>query len=67
MKYRKLGRTGFDGSDIAHGLWGMSGWIGSEDQESLRAMQSAIDLGCSAIYWRAIKANGFMPRRKFRR
>jgi aryl-alcohol dehydrogenase-like predicted oxidoreductase len=47
MKYRKLGRTGFDGSDIAHGLWGMSGWIGSEDQESLRAMQSAIDLGCN--------------------
>jgi aryl-alcohol dehydrogenase-like predicted oxidoreductase len=47
MKYRKLGRTGFDGSDIAHGLWGMSGWSGSEDQESLRAMQSAIDLGCN--------------------
>jgi aryl-alcohol dehydrogenase-like predicted oxidoreductase len=26
MKYRKLGRTGFEVSDIAHGLWGMSGW-----------------------------------------
>jgi aryl-alcohol dehydrogenase-like predicted oxidoreductase len=25
----------------------MSGWSGSEDQESLRAMQSAIDLGCN--------------------
>jgi aryl-alcohol dehydrogenase-like predicted oxidoreductase len=47
MKYRRLGRTGFDGSDIAHGLWGMSGWSGSEDQESLQAMQSAIDLGCN--------------------
>jgi aryl-alcohol dehydrogenase-like predicted oxidoreductase len=47
MKYRKLGRTGFDVSDIAHGLWGMSGWSGSEDQESLQAMQSAIDLGCN--------------------
>ena len=30
MKYRKLGRTGFEVSDIAHGLWGMSGWSGSE-------------------------------------
>jgi aryl-alcohol dehydrogenase-like predicted oxidoreductase len=47
MKYRKLGRTGFDVSDIAHGLWGMSGWSGSEDQESLQAMQLAIDQGCN--------------------
>jgi aryl-alcohol dehydrogenase-like predicted oxidoreductase len=47
MKYRTLGRTGFNSSDIAHGLWGMSGWSGSEDQESLSAMQSAIELGCN--------------------
>ena len=47
MKYRKLGRTGFEVSDIAHGLWGMSGWSGSEDQESLAAMQLAVELGCN--------------------
>jgi aryl-alcohol dehydrogenase-like predicted oxidoreductase len=47
MKYRKLGRTGFEVSDIAHGLWGVSGWTGSDDAESLEAMQSAIDLGCN--------------------
>ena len=47
MKYRKLGRTNFEVSDIAHGLWGMSGWSGSSDQESLAAMQLAIDLGCN--------------------
>ncbi len=47
MKYRKLGRTGFEVSDIAHGLWGMSGWSGSDDQESLAAMQLAVDLGCN--------------------
>jgi len=47
MKYRKLGRTAFDVSDIAHGLWGMSGWSGSEDKQSLSAMQLAIDLGCN--------------------
>jgi len=47
MKYRKLGRTGFDVSDIAHGLWGMSGWSGSDDQESLGSMQLAVDLGCN--------------------
>jgi aryl-alcohol dehydrogenase-like predicted oxidoreductase len=47
MKYRKLGRTGFDVSEIGHGLWGMSGWTGSEDRESLEAMQLSIDLGCN--------------------
>ena len=47
MKYRKLGRTGFEVSDIAQGLWGMSGWSGSSDQESLAAMQLAVDLGCN--------------------
>jgi aryl-alcohol dehydrogenase-like predicted oxidoreductase len=47
MKYRKLGRTGFEVSDIAHGLWGMSGWSGSDDQQSLAAMQLAADSGCN--------------------
>ena len=47
MKYRKLGRTGFEVSDIAHGLWGMSGWSGSEDRQSLQALQLAVDLGCN--------------------
>jgi aryl-alcohol dehydrogenase-like predicted oxidoreductase len=47
MKYRKLGRTGFEVSDIAQGLWGMSGWSGSDDRESMSAMQLAVDLGCN--------------------
>jgi aryl-alcohol dehydrogenase-like predicted oxidoreductase len=47
MKYRKLGRTGFDVSEIAHGLWGMSGWSGSDDRQSLDALQLAVDLGCN--------------------
>ena len=47
MKYRKLGRTGFEVSEMAHGLWGMSGWSGSKDRESLDALQLATDLGCN--------------------
>src|SRR5580704_3482795 len=47
MKYRRLGRTGFEVSEIAHGLWGMSGWSGSDDHQSLAAMQLAVDLGCN--------------------
>ena len=38
MKYRKLGRTGLEVSEIACGLWGMSGWSGSDDRESLAAL-----------------------------
>ena len=47
MKYRKLGRTRFEVSEMAYGLWGMSGWSGSSDQESLAALQLAVDLGCN--------------------
>lgn len=47
MKYRTLGRTNFEVSEIGDGLWGMSGWTGSDDGESLASMQMAVDLGCN--------------------
>jgi len=47
MKYRKFGRRGIEISDIAHGLWGMGGWSGSNDTESMAALQLAVDLGCN--------------------
>ncbi len=47
MQYRVLGRTGFNVSDIGYGLWGMSGWTGSDDQQSLDSLQRAVDAGCT--------------------
>ncbi len=47
MHYRNLGRTGIEVSEIAHGLWGMSGWSGSDDRESLESLQLAVDLDCN--------------------
>jgi aryl-alcohol dehydrogenase-like predicted oxidoreductase len=47
MRHRELGKTGFSVSDVGCGLWGMSGWSGSDDSESLRALQLAVDLGCN--------------------
>jgi aryl-alcohol dehydrogenase-like predicted oxidoreductase len=47
MKARKLGRAGFDVSEIGYGLWGMSGWSGSDDAESRNALQLSADLGCT--------------------
>jgi aryl-alcohol dehydrogenase-like predicted oxidoreductase len=47
MHYRRFGRTGLDVSEIGHGLWGMGGWSGSDDRESLKALQLSLDLGCN--------------------
>jgi aryl-alcohol dehydrogenase-like predicted oxidoreductase len=47
MKYRRFGRTGWQVSEIGYGMWGMGGWKGSNDQESLNSLQRAIDLGCN--------------------
>jgi aryl-alcohol dehydrogenase-like predicted oxidoreductase len=47
MRYRKFGRTAIEISDIAPGLWGMGGWSGSDDKQSLEALQLSVDLGCN--------------------
>lgn len=43
MRYRTLGRTGLEVSEIGFGAWGISGaqWLGAEDRESLRALETA--------------------------
>jgi aryl-alcohol dehydrogenase-like predicted oxidoreductase len=47
MQYRRFGRTGWQVSEMGYGMWGMAGWSGSEDTQSLEAMQLAVDLGCN--------------------
>jgi len=47
MKFRTFGRTGFQIADISYGLWGMSGWTGSDDAQSLASLQLSVDLGCN--------------------
>ncbi|HEY1273480.1 MAG TPA: aldo/keto reductase [Thermoleophilaceae bacterium] len=51
MNYRRLGRTGLEVSEVGYGAWGISGsqWLGAEDEESLRALNRAIDLGVTFI------------------
>ena len=38
---------GWQVSEIGYGMWGMAGWTGSDDQESLRALDRALALGCN--------------------
>jgi aryl-alcohol dehydrogenase-like predicted oxidoreductase len=47
MKQRTFGRTGWKVSEIGYGMWGMGGWSGSDDEESLRSLHRAVELGCN--------------------
>ncbi len=58
MQYRKFGRTGWDVSEIGYGMWGMAGWSGSDDTESLFSLQRAIDLGCNFFDTAWVYGNG---------
>ena len=51
MDYRDLGRTGLPVSLLGYGAWGIGGsmWHGSEEDESVRALHRAIDLGVNFI------------------
>lgn len=51
MKFRQLGKTGIDISEIGYGAWGIGGqqWLGGEDDESLRALRRALELGLNFI------------------
>jgi aryl-alcohol dehydrogenase-like predicted oxidoreductase len=51
MKYRPLGTTGIDVSEIGYGAWGIGGsmWGGADDDESVAALNRAIDLGLNFI------------------
>ena len=47
MNYRRFGKTGWNVSEIGYGMWGLAGWTGSDDTESLDSLQHAVDLGCN--------------------
>jgi len=51
MKYRTLGRTGFQVSEIGFGAWaiGGKGWGTQKDEESLAALRRALDIGVTFI------------------
>ncbi len=58
MQYRTFGRTGWQVSDVGYGMWGMGGWSGSDDEESLRSLQRAVDLGCNFFDTAFVYGNG---------
>jgi aryl-alcohol dehydrogenase-like predicted oxidoreductase len=51
MNLRRLGKTGLEVSEVGFGAWGIGRtmWIGADDDESLQALDRAIDLGVNFI------------------
>ena len=50
MRYRALGQTGMEVSEISFGAWAIGGgWGAVEDEESLAALHRAVDLGVNFI------------------
>ena len=51
MIQRTLGKTALRISVLGYGAWGIGGsmWIGADDDESLRALRRAIELGVNFI------------------
>ena len=47
MQYRTFGRTGWQVSDIGYGMWGLAGWTGSDDEESMQSLHRSVELGCN--------------------
>ena len=47
MNYRRFGRTGWNVSEIGYGMWGLAGWTGSEESETMQSLHRAVELGCN--------------------
>ena len=47
MRYRQYPRTGWELSEIGYGMWGLGGWTGSDDAQTLQSLAEAIALGCN--------------------
>jgi aryl-alcohol dehydrogenase-like predicted oxidoreductase len=60
MKYRTLGRTGIQVSEIGYGAWGIGQalWVGATDPESMRALNAAVDEGVNFIDTALVYGNG---------
>jgi aryl-alcohol dehydrogenase-like predicted oxidoreductase len=62
MRQRVFGRTGWRVGEIGYGMWGLGGWTGSDDDESVESLQLAIDQGCNFFDTAAAYGDGHSER-----
>ncbi len=49
MKYRKFGRLDWNVSEVGYGMWGLAEWSGTDDQDVLKSLNLAVELGCNFL------------------
>src|ERR1035437_3415902 len=49
MRQRTFGRTGWQVGEVGYGMWGMGGWSGSDDAESLASLELAVGHGVNCF------------------
>ena len=64
MEYRELGRTGWRISAVSFGAWAIGGdaWGRTDDEESLRALHRAVDLGVNFVDTADVYGDGHSER-----
>ena len=62
MRYRATTRFSNPISEVGYGMWGMGGWSGSDDSESARSLDRAIELGCNFFDTAAAYGDGHSER-----
>lgn len=45
MNYRRFGRTNWQVSEVGYGMWGMAGWTASDDEQSAKSLDLAVENG----------------------
>lgn len=45
MEYRPFGRLSWQVSEVGYGMWGLAGWTGSDDTETMVSLVRAVELG----------------------
>ena len=45
MRFRTFGRLGWQVGEVGYGMWGMGGWSGSDDKESIASLELAASMG----------------------
>ena len=62
MQHRVFGRLGWRVGEVGYGMWGMAGWTGSDDDQSMRALERAVQLGCNFFDTALAYGNGHSER-----
>ncbi|MBL8147451.1 MAG: aldo/keto reductase [Anaerolineae bacterium] len=45
MEYRPFGRLGWQVSEVGYGMWGLAGWTGADDTETMVSLVRSVELG----------------------